>query len=202
MQPDPTGSPITITPCATTTPHDRHSSDEGPEATCRRCGGPNITWSAPSPLWNAVMRGGDINADDDFGGIVCPVCFGQLAQERGVASMWRLDAEHVQVKLPTVTPSGRVWDPQRWLWRAPDASTDEAAGEPLELLTAGPVLTAEQEIRARVLPTAARIAEQWGYEQSPRTATRLVTDVAETLAAWVTTGTQPPSEVAGHLGGF
>lgn len=88
-----------------------------PEALCRRCGGPNVVWVAPSPLWNAVMRGGSINGDDDPAGIVCPTCFAVLAQERGVAELWRLSAERVKVELETVTPSGRVWDEQAWRWR-------------------------------------------------------------------------------------
>jgi hypothetical protein len=89
-----------------------------PEALCHRCGGPNVVWVAPSPLWNAVMRGGSINGDDDPAGIVCPTCFAVLAQERGVAEFWRLSAERVKVELETVTPSGRVWDEATWMWRA------------------------------------------------------------------------------------
>jgi hypothetical protein len=90
-----------------------------PEADCRRCLGPNITWSAPSPLWNAVMRGGSINGDDEFGGIVCPTCFGDLAEQRGIARTWRLTADVVLVELETVTPSGRVWNEAAGLWREP-----------------------------------------------------------------------------------
>jgi hypothetical protein len=91
------------------------------ESVCQRCGGPNIVWSAPSPLWNEVMRGGDINGREAFG-IVCPVCFAQMAEERGIASMWRVYAERVNVKLATVTPSGRVWNRKTWMW-------DETHGE-------------------------------------------------------------------------
>lgn len=90
-----------------------------PEATCARCGGPNITWCAPSPLWNAVMRGGSINGEDEFDGIVCPICFAHLADERGIAAVWRFYAEDVRVELETVTPSGRQWDDRRWLWMDP-----------------------------------------------------------------------------------
>lgn len=86
---------------------------EHTEAICQRCGGPNIVWFAPSPLWNAVMRGGSINGDEEHG-IVCPICFAALAEERGIATCWRLDAEAVNVELETVTPSGRVWDGRRW----------------------------------------------------------------------------------------
>lgn len=92
-------------------------TDVHPESYCHRCGGPNIVWVSPSPLWNAVMRGGSINGDDEHDGIVCPTCFARLAEERGIASRWRLSAELVAVDLETVTPSGRTWDAETWLWR-------------------------------------------------------------------------------------
>jgi hypothetical protein len=88
-----------------------------PEAHCHRCGGPNVIWVAPSPLWNAVMRGGSINGAELFHGIVCPTCFAILAKR--IASGWRLSAQDITVPLETVTPSGRVWDPMTWLWREP-----------------------------------------------------------------------------------
>lgn len=43
-----------------------------PEATCQRCAGPNVVWSARNDLWNEVMGG--------EGGIVCPSCFAELAR--------------------------------------------------------------------------------------------------------------------------
>lgn len=98
-------------------------SDEHPEAHCHRCGRPNLPWVTPSPLWNQVMRGGDINAADLHDGIVCPTCFAALAEAAGIARDWRLTAADVQVPLPTVTPSGRVWDAGRWLWVDPDDTT-------------------------------------------------------------------------------
>lgn len=89
-----------------------------PEDHCHRCGGPNIPWSAPSPLWNAVMRGGSINGDELHDGIVCPTCFAILAEQRGIAhALWRFSADRVSVELELVTPSGRVWDEQSWMWR-------------------------------------------------------------------------------------
>jgi hypothetical protein len=87
-----------------------------PEDTCGRCGGPNVSWVAPSPLWNAVMRAGDINGPDLYGGIVCPTCFARLAERQGVAFGWRLYATGVLTELATVTPSGRRWDEASWLW--------------------------------------------------------------------------------------
>lgn len=87
-----------------------------PEDRCHRCDRANVPWSAPSPLWNAIMRGGSINGDDEFNGIVCPSCFATLAEQRGIATIWRFDAVKVHVPLETMTPSGRVWDEQTWRW--------------------------------------------------------------------------------------
>lgn len=111
---------------------------EHPEATCHRCHGPNIAWSAPSPLWNAVMRGGSINGDEDHDGIVCPVCFATLAEALGIADLWMFSAKRVHVDLETVTPSGRVWDETTWLWREPAEQPEDhsAAGAPLRVGTA------------------------------------------------------------------
>ena len=97
---------------------------ESDEVYCHRCGGPNIVWSAPSPLWNAVMRGGSINGDEIHDGIVCPVCFAQIAEADGIASIWRFYAERVPVRLETITPSGRVWDETTWMWREPEQPRD------------------------------------------------------------------------------
>lgn len=100
--------------------------DDHPERICCRCGGSNVrAWCAPSPLWNQVMRGGDINGKDRFDGIVCPVCFAQLAEEQGIAQRWRFYAERVHVELATVTPSGRVWNPDKWLWEEPAAPAED-----------------------------------------------------------------------------
>ena len=88
--------------------------------TCNRCGGENPPWSAPSPLWNAVMRGGSINGDPEWNDLVCATCFMILAEEKGIASLFRLTAEIVNVELETVTPSGRIWDEERGLWVSPN----------------------------------------------------------------------------------
>jgi hypothetical protein len=58
---------------------------EHPEDHCQRCGRANVSWFAPSPLWNEVMGG--------EAGIVCPVCFAQLATERGIDTTWRFEPE-------------------------------------------------------------------------------------------------------------
>jgi hypothetical protein len=91
------------------------SFDPDTEA-CRRCGAENPAWFAPSPLWNAVMRGGSINGPWEYDEIICATCFSVLAEERGVASIWKLTAERVNVPLETVTPTGRVWDETQNLW--------------------------------------------------------------------------------------
>ncbi len=87
------------------------------EETCHRCGREFINWSAPSPLWNEVMRGGDISGGPEpYLGIICPSCFMKLAEDAGVATGWRLYAATVFRLLQTVTPSGRVWNPETWLF--------------------------------------------------------------------------------------
>lgn len=67
----------------------KHSGTEAtgdhPERKCQRCHGQNVVWCAPSPLWNEVMRGDDINAPDRYE-VVCPTCFAVLANEQGVAN--------------------------------------------------------------------------------------------------------------------
>lgn len=90
-----------------------------PESYCHRCGGPNVVWHAPSPLWNEVMRGGDIYGFGKWGEIICPTCFVVLAAEAGIATRFRVDAMDVQVPLQTTTPSGRVWDESVDLWVDP-----------------------------------------------------------------------------------
>lgn len=96
--------------------HEARTDDEHPEDHCNRCGGPNISWCAPSPLWNEVMRGGDINGPWQYDEIICPTCFAILAEKAGIASMWRLHAERITRPLQLVTPSGRTWNEQTWLW--------------------------------------------------------------------------------------
>lgn len=95
-----------------------------PESYCHRCGGPNITWSAPSPLWNAVMRGGSIDGTDEHDGIICPACFALLAEARVGATGWRLTAERIEAHLMTTTPSGRVWNDDEWLWIDPGSERE------------------------------------------------------------------------------
>jgi hypothetical protein len=64
------------------------------------------------------MRGGCINGESLFNDMVCAACFMALAEASGVATMFRVTADQVHVPLQTVTPSGRVWDDQKWLWHS------------------------------------------------------------------------------------
>jgi hypothetical protein len=84
---------------------------------CNRCKRGNAVWSASSPLWNAVMRGGSINGDPRFNDLVCATCFMELAEEMGIASHFRVTAEQVNAELETTTPSGRTWDEDMFMWR-------------------------------------------------------------------------------------
>ncbi|MDP9219991.1 MAG: hypothetical protein M3P23_05560 [Actinomycetota bacterium] len=110
-----------------------------PEATCRRCGGGNVTWYAPSPFWNAVMRDEEPRTrPEPYNGIVCPTCFCLLAVERGLADGFRVSAAKQPAELSLTTHAttggqmvgdviqgdvvsgragpGRVWDADRDLW--------------------------------------------------------------------------------------
>lgn len=98
-------------------------SAERPESVCGRCGGFNPVWVAPSPLWNQVMRGGDINGIEVCS-IVCPSCFAALAAD--VAAGWRFYATDVKADLQTVTPSGRVWNEETWMFDEPGEGQDSA----------------------------------------------------------------------------
>lgn len=67
-------------------------NDEHPENRCQRCGGRNLhNWYADSDVWNALLRAED--GTDEFG-VLCPICFGELAKERGTApTAWRLSKD-------------------------------------------------------------------------------------------------------------
>lgn len=88
----------------------------GKYETCHRCEGANVIWHAPSPLWNLVMRGNDINGAPLFDDLVCMPCFVVLAHEAGVEGIWRLSVDPEPDGLIKTTPSGRTWDADRNLW--------------------------------------------------------------------------------------
>jgi len=83
-------------------------SAEKREGLCELCGRSYRVWAAASPLWNAVVRGGSINGDEEHA-YLCADCFMGLAEDRGIASLFQVRAEQT-IPLETVTPSGRVWD--------------------------------------------------------------------------------------------
>lgn len=95
---------------------------EGDAEQCHRCGAQNPSWHAPSPLWNAVMRGGSINGESLYEDMVCATCFMTLAEKAGIAALWRVRALQVNVPLELTTPSGRVWDEELFLWVEPAPS--------------------------------------------------------------------------------
>lgn len=94
-------------------------SDLAPFEDCHRCGGPNVVWFAPSPLWNLVMRGNDINGEALHDDLVCVTCFVILANEAGVSGKWRVTVDPEPEGLIYTTPSGRTWDAERNLWVDP-----------------------------------------------------------------------------------
>lgn len=93
---------------------------EAPSENCNRCGGPNVVWAAPSPLWNFVMRGNDINGVPLYSDLVCMTCFVILAVEAGINTTgWRLTVTPEPEDLVYETPSGRIWDENSFLWVEP-----------------------------------------------------------------------------------
>jgi hypothetical protein len=59
---------------------------------CGNCGSINPVWFAPNVLWNLVIGGPE--ATDDPGGILCPACFIERAESRGIApTAWELRPE-------------------------------------------------------------------------------------------------------------
>ena len=102
-----------------------------PEDQCQECGRAYPAWIAPSPLWNAVMRGGSINGPWKGCECVCSTCFMLAAEEAGIAGDWKVIARKVNVELETVTPSGRVWDDAQDLWVEPSSGAAIPAAKEL-----------------------------------------------------------------------
>lgn len=99
-----------------------------PEDTCNNCGKPFIEWSAPSPLWNEVMRGGHIGGQELHRGVVCPSCFMAEAERQGIAINWRVTAATITRPLQTTLPDGRVWDETSFLWVHPTEAGQQVSG--------------------------------------------------------------------------
>lgn len=97
------------------------------ESVCNKCGGPNPIWACESPLWNYVMRNNN-DSPEPFNGIICPVCFTQLAEEAGAGRhidpidgrtiIWRLTADPAFITAPLkmMTNDDRVWDADKFCW--------------------------------------------------------------------------------------
>jgi hypothetical protein len=72
--------------------------EEHPEATCERCGGPNVVWFAPSELWNRVVP--------DRDAIWCPICFVREAERLGILpTSWQLAPEVLPASSSSSVPS-------------------------------------------------------------------------------------------------
>lgn len=55
---------------------------------CENCLGPNPVWRAPNALWKFAMAyPGEKNYPR---GIICPLCFIERAEKRGVMPIWHL----------------------------------------------------------------------------------------------------------------
>lgn len=83
---------------------------------CKRCHALNVVWAASSPLWNYVMRGNNIDGEALYDDMVCIPCFIYIAEVRGLTGQWRLTLDPEPEGLIYETPSGRVWDPEQFLW--------------------------------------------------------------------------------------
>lgn len=61
-----------------------------------------------------------INGPIKFADLVCVGCFMELAAEMGVEGKWRLTIDPEPDGLVYETPSGRIWNPEKWLWEEPE----------------------------------------------------------------------------------
>ncbi len=59
-----------------------------PESYCHKCGGKNITWHTDNDLWNRVV-------EEESPQILCPICFTEMAKEKGVPASWQLLVDEV-----------------------------------------------------------------------------------------------------------
>lgn len=88
------------------------------EGLCEKCNREYRVWAAASPLWNATIRGGTINGPEEYD-YLCANCFMELAEDRGIASLFQIRAEKTTT-LETTTPSGRTWDENAFVWKDPN----------------------------------------------------------------------------------
>lgn len=141
---------------------------EHPEATCERCGRPNApTWHAPSPLWNAVLR--DPATGADAFSVLCPPCFAELAEARGLRYYWHF-GPHADVAALWTDRDGRAFDAGQCMWVDPpdvEGAVDAIVaryGGALDAL-GGPVLGEEALARAlgRMTREVSEPWESWGW---------------------------------------
>lgn len=69
----------------------RSGPAEHPEASCDDCNGPNVVWSGPSELWNAVCRPEGYLTEP----MLCPRCFMVRAEKMGSEGVWRIELENL-----------------------------------------------------------------------------------------------------------
>jgi len=67
------------------------AAESHPEDYCHKCGGPNVVWFAPSPIWNKAVR------EKGEKEILCPVCFIKLAESAGFdQKAWKVAPEEME----------------------------------------------------------------------------------------------------------
>ena len=100
-------------------------STDHPEHYCHRCSGRNaLSWYADSDVWNAVVREGD----KDIPEILCPICFVELAKEKGVnPTAWRLSKEGDDPESVSWEASMRSLVKRAEMWEAEYQRLREAA---------------------------------------------------------------------------
>lgn len=98
----------------------------GESERCGRCGGENVSWHTPSPLWNFVMRSNRIDGPRIWNDLVCIPCFVVVAEEAGVKPpSWRLTAVPEPEGLNYTTSEGWVWNHETCLWDKPQTTNVE-----------------------------------------------------------------------------
>lgn len=90
------------------------------EGSCELCGRTYRVWSAASPIWNATVRGGDISGAEEFA-YLCADCFMSLAEDRKVATLFRVTAERTR-PLDARLRDGRVWSDDHFQWINPPST--------------------------------------------------------------------------------
>jgi hypothetical protein len=137
--------------------------DAHPEAFCERCGRPNVTWFAPSAVWNRAVP---------KGGILCPVCFVQSAERAGIRPpAWEVRPEVRSVDAPRAELPAFV-DARGIIWALVDVQqagrrVATPASPPDGLRAAAPdrlaIVLADFDAQMRALPSNAGINNDVRY---------------------------------------